>query len=228
MAVGRRASMEGGLGSAAMRRGVKYWRAFGVAAAGDGYRRHRQLPTRARSNSYAKALVPFQAQRWQDAQQLLNEALAADPDDAVAVYYRGLTEARLGNTANADPRYRARAGARTRISSRRCSISASSTSTAASTPRHSSGCERAYQQPDSRFSAAFYLGVTKLRLGDHAGALPLPSRSRRRIRRCARPPSTTRPSRCCAAARRVKARRCCSRCRPGRPKRRPRRSPSSS
>jgi tetratricopeptide (TPR) repeat protein len=45
---------------------------------------------------YAKALIPFNAQRWEDAHRLLDEAAAADPNDALVAYYRGLTSARLG------------------------------------------------------------------------------------------------------------------------------------
>ena len=45
---------------------------------------------------YARALIPFHAQRWEEARRILDEASAADPNDAVVAYYRGLTYARLG------------------------------------------------------------------------------------------------------------------------------------
>src|SRR5262249_14859240 len=45
---------------------------------------------------YAKGLVPFHAQRWEDANRLFEQAVQSDPDDALAIYYRGLVRARLG------------------------------------------------------------------------------------------------------------------------------------
>jgi len=153
-----------------MRRGVRYWRAIGVAALAMGIAASAVANTRSQQLD-AKALVPFQAQRWQEAQQILNQALLADPDDAVAAYYRGLTEARLGNTANA-----------IRDIERALALDPSLKPAlldlgilyfdSGQYPAAQQWLERAYKQPDSRFSAALYLGVTHLRLGDAAGAIP--------------------------------------------------------
>src|SRR5947207_1226395 len=83
-----------------MRRGVRYWRAIGVALLALGIAAPAPANTRSQQLD-AKGLVPFQAQRWQQALQVFTEALAADPDDAVAAYYRGLSQARLGNRPSA-------------------------------------------------------------------------------------------------------------------------------
>ena len=45
---------------------------------------------------YARALVPFHEGRWEQAYTVFDEAVAADDRDALAVYYRGLTQARRG------------------------------------------------------------------------------------------------------------------------------------
>src|SRR5512139_1120977 len=58
-------------------------------------------PTLANARSqalYAKGLIPFHAGRWDDAYRLFDEAVGADAEDALAVYYRGLTAARRGMT----------------------------------------------------------------------------------------------------------------------------------
>ena len=174
----------------------------------------------------AKALVPFQAQRWQEAQLLFNEALQADPDDPVAAYYRGLSEARLGNNADAIRDIERALALNPELKPALLDLGIlyfDSGQYAAA----QQWFERAYQQPDSRFAAALYLGVTRLRLGDPSGALPYLSEAGKDPA-LARPPSTTRGSRSCARATRATARRCCSRSSPDRRKRRPRRSPSSS
>lgn len=45
---------------------------------------------------YAKGLIPFHAEQWNEAYRLFEEATQADPGDPVATYYRGLAAARLG------------------------------------------------------------------------------------------------------------------------------------
>jgi tetratricopeptide (TPR) repeat protein len=149
---------------------VRYWRAIAVLVLAMGG----VAPASANTRSLqldAKGLVPFQAQRWQDAQQIFTDALAADPDDAVAAYYRGLSAARLGNQADA-----------IRDLERALALDPSLTRALLDlgilyfdTGQYAAAqqwFERAYQQPDSRFAAALYLGVTRLRLGDAASAIP--------------------------------------------------------
>lgn len=50
---------------------------------------------------YSRGLVDFHAGKYQVALQKFDEAVAADPDDTFARYYRGITQARLGNNAAA-------------------------------------------------------------------------------------------------------------------------------
>jgi tetratricopeptide (TPR) repeat protein len=60
------------------------------------------LDASARSESlYAQGLVPFRSESWADAQTLFDEAVQADPTDALATYYRGLARARLGRAGEA-------------------------------------------------------------------------------------------------------------------------------
>jgi Tfp pilus assembly protein PilF len=135
--------------------------AVGIAAPGLANTRSQQL--------VAKALVPLQAQRWQEAQQILGEALAADPDDAVAAYYRGLAAARLGNRAAAISDLERALALDPSLKPALLDLGIlyfDSGQYAAA----QQWLERAYQQPETRFPAALYLGVTRLRLGDPAAA----------------------------------------------------------
>jgi len=50
---------------------------------------------------YSRGLVEFHAQRYAKAVELFDEALRADPNDAYALYYRGVTRGRLGDLAGA-------------------------------------------------------------------------------------------------------------------------------
>lgn len=153
-----------------MRRGVRYWRAIGAALLALGTAGPASASTRSQQLD-AKGLVPFQAQRWVEAQQIFGEALAADPDDAVAAYYRGLSEARLGNQANAIRDIERALALDPSMKQALLDLGILYFETGQYVPAQQ-WLERAYQQPDSRFSAALYLGVTRLRLGDPAGALP--------------------------------------------------------
>ena len=137
--------------------------AMGLAAPAIANTRSQQLD--------AKGLVPFQAQRWQEALTIFNDALAADPDDAVAAYYRGLTEARLGDRANAIKDLERALSLDPSIKPALLDLGILYFETG-QYPAAQQWLERAYQQPDTRFSAALYLGVTRLRLGDPAGAIP--------------------------------------------------------
>lgn len=150
-------------------RGVRMWVALGAlallggATPAAGNTRSQQL--------YAKALAPFHAQRWQDAQALLTEALAADPDDALAAYYRGLANARLGNAADAIRDIERALALRPDLTSAVLDLGILYFDTA-QYPAAQQWLERAYQQPTTHFPAAFYLGLTRLRLGDPEGATP--------------------------------------------------------
>jgi tetratricopeptide (TPR) repeat protein len=121
---------------------------------------------------YAKALIPFHAHRWEDARLLLDEAAAADPDDGVVAYYRGLTAARLGNTAEATKELERALSLRPDLQGAVLDLGIlyfeSGQYEAAS-----EWLQRAYKQPVNRFPAAFFLGLTRLRMGNPSGAQPL-------------------------------------------------------
>ncbi len=62
------------------------------------------VPARANESSerlYSRGLVEFHAGRYAPALALFDAAVAADPRDAVALYYRGVTRGRSGNYAAA-------------------------------------------------------------------------------------------------------------------------------
>jgi Tfp pilus assembly protein PilF len=137
--------------------------ALAVAAPSAANTRSQQLLVR--------ALIPFQAQRWQDAQALLNQAIEADPEDAVASYYRGLAAARMGDTPGAIRDIERALALKPDLSAALLDLGILYFDSA-QYPAAQQWLERAYQQPATRFQAALYLGLTRLRLGDPAGALP--------------------------------------------------------
>lgn len=57
--------------------------------------------SRASERAYTRGLVEFHAGRLQEALAHFDEAVAADPDDAVAAYYRGVARARSGDVRGA-------------------------------------------------------------------------------------------------------------------------------
>ncbi len=121
---------------------------------------------------YAKALIPFHAQRWEEARQLLDEAVAADPNDAVAAYYRGLANARLGFPDKAIKDIEHALAVRPDLQPAVLDLGILYFETG-QYPAAQEWLQRAYTQPANRFSAAFFLGLTTLRLGDAKGAQAL-------------------------------------------------------
>lgn len=153
-------------------RGVTHSRSIGavlvaialVAPAARANTRSQQL--------YARALIPFHSQRWQEAHLLLDEAVNADPDDALAVYYRGLANARLGFPDKAIKDIEQALSLRPDLQGAGLDLGILYLETG----RYQSASEwlqRAYKQPATRFSAAFFIGLTRLRTGDNAAAAPL-------------------------------------------------------
>lgn len=153
-----------------MRRGVRYWWAIGVVALAVAIATPSTADTRSQQ-LLVRALIPFQAQRWQDAQALLNQALEADPEDALASYYRGLAEARMGNPTAAIRDIERALALQPELSAALLDLGILYFDSG-QYPAAQQWLERAYQQPASRFSAALYLGLTRLRLADPAGAVP--------------------------------------------------------
>ena len=113
---------------------------------------------------YAAALIPFHAQHWAEARQLLDEAVAADPNDAVAAYYRGLTNARLGNNDKAIKDIEHALSVRPDLQPAVLDLGILYFETG-QYPSAQEWLQRAYAQPATRFSAAFFLGLTELRSG---------------------------------------------------------------
>ncbi len=118
---------------------------------------------------YAKGLVPFHAQRWAEAQALFDQAAKADPEDALAAYYRGLTYARMGNTDQAIADVERALGLRPDLPGAALDLGIlyferGQYETA------EPWLQRAHQLPSDRFSAALYLGLMAYRRGDDAAA----------------------------------------------------------
>src|SRR5215472_6383856 len=121
---------------------------------------------------FAQALIPFHAQQWDAARKLLDQALTADPDDAVVLYYRGLTNARLGLSDKAIVDIEHALSLQPDLQPAVLDLGILYFDTGQYEPALD-WLQRAYNQPLNRFSAAFFLGLTKLRMGDPQGAQPL-------------------------------------------------------
>jgi Flp pilus assembly protein TadD len=52
---------------------------------------------------YTAGIIPFQAQRYEEALELFRQAVEADPQDYLAVYYLGVTQGKLGRPAESVP-----------------------------------------------------------------------------------------------------------------------------
>ena len=118
---------------------------------------------------YAKGLIPYHAQRWAEAQRLFNDAVLADGEDAVALYYRGLTAARLGQPTDAIRDLEHALALRPDLEPAVLDLGILYTETG----QYASAqqwLERAHQQPANRFAAAFYLGLVSLRTGKYEAA----------------------------------------------------------
>ena len=114
---------------------------------------------------YARALIPFHAQRWADAQKLLDQAVAADPNDAMAAYYRGLTYAHLGSPDKAISNIEHALSLQPDLPPAVLDLGILYFQTG-QYDRAAQWLQRAYPQPSTHFSAALFLGLTKLRQGD--------------------------------------------------------------
>jgi Flp pilus assembly protein TadD len=119
---------------------------------------------------YARGLVPFNSGQWEQAYRLFNEAVEADPSDAVAVYYRGVTQARRGMLGPAIQDLEHALKLKPTLPHGALDLGIAyfdAGQYAAARP----WLQRAREQPADRFTAAYFLGLTLYRLGDYAGAL---------------------------------------------------------
>ncbi len=131
-------------------------------------------PTAAAANSrsralYAKGLVPFHAQRWEEALRLFDAAVQEDAQDALATYYRGLSAARLGLIKEATRDIDRAAQLRPDLPGAALDLGILHFEAEAYADAED-WLQRAYQQPRDRFAAALFLGLSRFRRGDDAGA----------------------------------------------------------
>jgi tetratricopeptide (TPR) repeat protein len=118
---------------------------------------------------YAKGLVPFHSERWADALALFDQAVAADPDDALTTYYRGLARARLGRTEEAIADLERALAIRPDLPHAALDLGI----LYLGQDRYEQAelwLRRAHEEPTDRFGAAFFLGLTLYRAGDDSGA----------------------------------------------------------
>jgi len=119
---------------------------------------------------YARGLVPFNRGDWTAAYQLFNEAVEADPNDAVAVYYRGLAQARGGQPAAAIPDFERALSLAPDLPHAALDLGIAYYDLGKYAEARP-WLERARQQPAERYTAALFLGLTLYRLGDYDNAL---------------------------------------------------------
>lgn len=119
---------------------------------------------------YARGLIPFNRGEWAAAYQLFDEAVAADPNDAVAVYYRGLAQARRGEPAGAIPDFERALALDPGLPHVALDLGIANYD-AGQYAAAQQWLERARQQPGERYTAALFLGLTLYRLGDLNNAL---------------------------------------------------------
>lgn len=118
---------------------------------------------------YARGLIPFDRGQWEQAYTLFDRAVAADPNDAVALYYRGLTLARLKQSAAAIRDIEHALQLNPALPHAALDLGIAYFDDGQYAPAKT-WLERAYQQGVERFTAAFFLGLTYYRTGDDTAA----------------------------------------------------------
>ncbi len=118
---------------------------------------------------YARGLIAFNSGEWNEAYRLFNEAVQADSTDAVALYYRGLTQARRGASAFAIQDMEQAIKLNPSLPHAALDLGIAYFD-AGQYAEAKSWLERAHQQGYERYTAAFFLGLTLYRLGDDAAA----------------------------------------------------------
>jgi hypothetical protein len=117
--------------------------------------------------SYTRGLVSFHQEKWEQALLAFDEAVQAEPRNAVALYYRGLCNARLGMADQARSDLE-------RALELRPDLPALDLGIIYFEQGRSEQAElwlqRAYRQPENRFAAALFLGLSHFRRGDDAAA----------------------------------------------------------
>lgn len=118
---------------------------------------------------YARGLVPYHAGQFEQAFELFDQAVAADGQDALALYYRGLAQARRGATeaAVADLRGALQIEPRLPNASLDLGVALFDLGQFADARR---SLEVAHGRGESPATAAFFLGLCAYRLGEHDAA----------------------------------------------------------
>lgn len=118
---------------------------------------------------YAKGLIPFQAGQWEAAYASFTNATKADPDDAMALYYRGISGARLGFLQESIADVEGALQRRPDLQPAVLDLGALYLE-AGEYESAQSWLEKAYEIPENRFRAALFLGIANYRRGDDAAA----------------------------------------------------------
>ena len=118
---------------------------------------------------YARALVPFNNGEWDKAYGLFNQAVEADLSDGLALYYRGLTQARRGMLTPAIQDMEQALKLSPALPHAALDLGVAYFDAGQYTTARA-WLQRAHEQPADRFIAAYFLGLTLYRLGDYAAA----------------------------------------------------------
>jgi tetratricopeptide (TPR) repeat protein len=110
----------------------------------------------------SRGLVEFHAGRYPEAMTLFDEAVASDPDDVYARYYRGVTRARLGDTATAISDLRAVLAAQPELDQAAVDLGVVLVQTGQSAEAVPY-LEQAQRNPELAGQASLFLGVAQLR-----------------------------------------------------------------
>lgn len=117
---------------------------------------------------YTRGLISYHETKWEQAVLAFDEAVKADPQDAAALYYRGLCNARLGFADEA------RKDLERSLELRPDLPGALDLGILyfeqGSSEQAELWLQRAYHEPRSRFPAALFLGLSHFRRGDDGAA----------------------------------------------------------
>jgi Flp pilus assembly protein TadD len=119
--------------------------------------------------AYSKGLIEFHAARYAEALKLFQDAVAADANDAYALYYRGVTRARLEDYAGAESDLRAAVALNPAIEQGALELGI----VLVRTGKYEEALpwlEKAQRMPSAYAEASLYIGIAQLRLGRPADA----------------------------------------------------------
>jgi len=118
---------------------------------------------------YSHGLIAFDEKLWEEAHRLFEQAVQADEQDAVAVYYRGLVAARLGKTEAAIRDLENALRMRPELPGAALNLGILYFDAGRYEPAEP-WLRKAHDQPRNRFTAALFLGLLNFRTGNNASA----------------------------------------------------------